>query len=172
VLTVAMVSAWGQVIDIPHQPAMHLSLSTKWGLTQGRFPVAKKPGVNKTKAVAEYLKTNPKAKASEIADALTKKGVKISAGHAANIKSKLKLRRARRKQATVAGSATAADSVPAIPANAITFDQIKKVSQTVKEIGGFAKLKELLEVIREVGGLKRFKDLLAAMSAETDVIPF
>jgi hypothetical protein len=60
-----------------------------------------------------------------------------------------------------------------VPANAITLEQIKKVAQTVKDLGGFGRLKELLEIIREVGGLKKFKDLLAAMSGtEKDAIPF
>jgi hypothetical protein len=52
--------------------------------------VANKPDVNKTRAVADYLKSNPKAKSSEIAEAMTKKGIKISAAHAANIKSIIK----------------------------------------------------------------------------------
>lgn len=133
--------------------------------------MAKKPEINKTQAVANYLKAHPKAKASEIADALTKKGIAITPGHAANIKSKIKRRR--RKSQPIAEAATPVAENPANPSNTITLGQIRKVAQTVKAIGGFVKLSELLEVIREVGGLKRFKDLLAAMSAaETDAIPF
>ena len=135
--------------------------------------MAKKPEINKTQAVAEYLKTHPKAKASEIANSLTKKGIAITPGHAANIKSKIKRRRKVRAAKPIAEAATPATENLAKPSDTITLEQIRKVSQTVKAIGGFVKLRELLEVVREVGGLKRFKDLLAAMSAtETDAIPF
>ena len=134
--------------------------------------MAKKPDINKTQSVAEYLKAHPKAKASEIADALTKKGIAITPAHAANIKSKLKSRR-KKTRAQRTEAATPATESPAKPSDTITLEQIRRVAQTVKAIGGFVKLSELLEVIREVGGLKRFKDLLVAMSAtETDAIPF
>jgi hypothetical protein len=136
--------------------------------------VAKKADINKTQAVANYLKAHSKAKASEIADALTKKGIVITPGHVANIKSKIKRRRRKVRAAKpIAEAATPATENLAKPSDTITLEQIRKVSQTVKAIGGFVKLRELLEVIREVGGLRRFKDLLAAMSAtETDAIPF
>jgi arginine repressor len=49
--------------------------------------------VNKTQAVKEYLKAHRKASNQEVAEALTKAGIKITAGHVANIKSKLKKRR-------------------------------------------------------------------------------
>ena len=44
---------------------------------------------------------------------------------------------------------------PAVPANAITIEQIKAVGQMVKSVGGFGRFREMLDVIREVGGLKR-----------------
>ena len=59
--------------------------------------MAKKPEVNKSKAVRDYLKAHPKAMSSEIAAALTKQGIKITPGYVANIKTKLKNRRRARR---------------------------------------------------------------------------
>ena len=60
--------------------------------------MAKKEKVNKTQAVKEYLKANPKAKNQAVVDALAKKGIKISANYVANIKTTHnKRRRATRK---------------------------------------------------------------------------
>jgi hypothetical protein len=135
--------------------------------------MAKKAKVNKTKAVGEYLKAHPKAMSSEIAAALTKQGIKINPGHVANIKTKLKSRRLAKKAAaakpvtgaaTPAPAATVAAEAPAMPANAITLDQIKAVGKMVKSVGGFGCFREMLDVIRMVGGLKRLRDILDAMA--------
>jgi hypothetical protein len=48
--------------------------------------MAKKPKVNKSHAVREYLKANRKAKNQEVVDALAKKGIKITANYVGNIK--------------------------------------------------------------------------------------
>ena len=141
--------------------------------------MAAKQKVNKSQAVRDYLKTHPKAMSSEIAAALTKQGIKITPAHVATIKTKAKAKRSARKVKAKAAAAipimptTAAVEKPTKPGETITLEQIKKVAQTVKTIGGFDRLKELLEVVREVGGLKKFKDLLDAMSVtHTDDIPF
>jgi hypothetical protein len=55
---------------------------------------------------------------------------------------------------------------------AITLDQVKKVAQTVKTLGGYQHVIELLEVIRELGGIKKFKELAEAITVTTDDIPF
>ena len=55
--------------------------------------MAKKPKVNKSQAVRDYLKTHPKATSGEIAAALNKKGITITANYAANIKSQSKKKR-------------------------------------------------------------------------------
>jgi hypothetical protein len=141
--------------------------------------MAKKVKINKTQAVADYMKTHKKAKASEIAAALDKKGIKISAGHAANIKSRIK-RIQRAKMTAKASPATAATAAAgaeqpaaAKPGDALTVQHIKVVAEAVRAIGGFGRMRELLDVIREVGGLKRFKDLSEAMAAiETHDIKF
>jgi hypothetical protein len=48
--------------------------------------MAKKDAVNKTQAVKEYLKANPKAKNQAVVEALTKKGISISTSYVGNIK--------------------------------------------------------------------------------------
>jgi hypothetical protein len=144
--------------------------------------MAKKPDVSKTQAVADYLKTKPNASRVEIAEALSKQGIRLTPSHVANIKSKLKKQRLAKKPAKSVKPATEAVPVvaaalvvekPSKPGDTVTLDQIRKVAQTVKAIGGLDRLRELLELVREVGGLKKFKDLLAAMSpGEADGIPF
>ncbi len=49
--------------------------------------------VNKTKAVREYLKGHRKAKNQEVAEALGRQGIKVSANYVATIKSTSKKRR-------------------------------------------------------------------------------
>ena len=68
----------------------------------------------------------------------------------------------------VAAPATVA---PAKPTNGgtITLDQVKKVAQTIKTLGGFQRVTEVLEVIKELGGVKKFKDLAEAMSVPATV---
>jgi hypothetical protein len=69
------------------------------------------------------------------------------------------------KKAVVAKAApvVAAAEAPTKPANTVTLDQIKAVSETVKAIGGLSRLNQTLGLVREVGGVKKFKDLVEAM---------
>ena len=143
--------------------------------------MAKKPELSKPQAVAEYLKANPQAKPAEIVDAMAKKGITITRGHAANIKSKIKNGKKKTRSPVTEVVATATEKPTVAPATkepvtlneTITLEQIRMVAQTIKAVGGDVKLHGLLTVIQEVGGLERFKDLLAAMSATTtDTVPF
>jgi arginine repressor len=139
--------------------------------------MAKKQKVNKTQAVRDYLKDHPKAMSGEIAAALKKQGIKITPKQVANIKAKINKARTAKKAAkqrsAVEIAAPAAVEKPTKAGDTITLDQVKKVAQTIKAIGGFQRVTEVLEVIRELGGVRKFKDLAAAMSAtETDAIPY
>jgi hypothetical protein len=142
--------------------------------------MAKKEKVNKSQAVRDYVKANREA-TNKVADALTKKGIKVNPNYVATLKSQAKRKqRARKAAATPVASAPAtpalapvAPEAPAKPSNAVTLEQIKMVGQMVKTIGGFRHLHDMLGIIKEVGGLKKFKDLLDAMSAtDKDAIPF
>jgi hypothetical protein len=143
--------------------------------------MAKKQKVNKTEAVREYLKAHRGAKASEIVEALGKKGIKLTVAHAANIKSKVtKVRRGRKTRAAKPlvevepAPVAAAPEAPAKPGTTITIEQVKAVAQAVKAVGGLARLDALLGLVKEVGGVKKFRDLAEAMSgaSEAGPIPF
>jgi len=137
--------------------------------------MAKKEKVNKSQAVRDYIRANRKATNTEVAEALAKKGIKLTANYVATLKSQAKSKRRARKAAAAQPVAEArkveaapalavASETPAKSTNAITLEQIKMVGQMVKTIGGFGRLHEMLGVIKEVGGLKKFKDLLDAMA--------
>ena len=135
--------------------------------------MAKKQKVNKTQAVRDYLKAHRGAMSGEIAAALNKKGIKITPGHVANIKTKINAERAKKPKAAKAvariakASASVAEAAPAVvekPASIITIEQIKSMVQTVKTVGGADRLNELLGFIKEVGGVKKFKELLDAIT--------
>jgi uncharacterized Zn finger protein (UPF0148 family) len=49
-------------------------------------------------------------------------------------------------------------------ADTITLEQVKRVAQAVKAMGGFQRMTEVLEVIKEAGGVKKFKELAEAMT--------
>ncbi len=175
-------------------PAVAAAESTKNG---GKL-TPEKPQVNKTHAVREYLKDHPGATNKEVATALTKQGITITPAHVAAIKTKINASRtakmAVRKPvapaapAALVAAAPAAPAAPAAiekpttkPADTITLEQIKKVAQTVKTLGGYQRVTELLAVIKEMGGVKKFKDLTEAMTVSgteattvtsTDDIPY
>ena len=62
------------------------------------------PDLNKSEAVRDYFKSNPKATTQEVVDALAKQGITIAAGLVRNIKSKHNKRRAAKKAAKVAAN--------------------------------------------------------------------
>ena len=128
--------------------------------------MAKKQKVNKTQAVRDYLKIHPKAMSGEIAAALTKQGIKITAGHVANIKTQINKARTVKKAAKREAAVEVAPPLAVEKAAAtVTLEHVKAVALTVKNLGGVVHLYGLLALIKEVGGLKKFKDLLDAMSA-------
>jgi hypothetical protein len=98
--------------------------------------VAKKDGVNKTKAVLDYLKQHPKAKSPEIAEALTKAGVPIKAGHVANIKSKHK--KQRRAVKTV------------VAKTGVGIPEVKSALALLKVCGSISAAKEALSAAQEI----------------------
>jgi len=138
--------------------------------------MAKKLKVNKSQAVRDYVKAHPEATGGEIAAALNKKGITITANYAANVKSQSKKRRRATKAPKpqmVEVAAPAAVEQPTKAVVPVTLEHVKAVALTVKTLGGSVRLYELLGLIKEVGGLKKFKDLLEAISGtETDAIPF
>lgn len=121
--------------------------------------------VNKREAVQEYLNQNPGATSTVIAEALNKKGIKITVNYAANIKTTLnKLGRKKKGAKSEPTAAVAAHEAEPVKVNGtLTVQNVKAVAETVKTIGGFGQTKEMLGVIKDVGGLKKFRDLMDAM---------
>lgn len=77
------------------------------------------------------------------------------------------------KPAVAETPAPVAAEKPEKNGSTITLEQIKKVAQTVKAMGGYQQMTEVLAVIKEAGGVKKFKDLADAMTVtEPDVVVF
>ncbi len=62
--------------------------------------MAAKPEVNKSQAIRDYYKLNPKAKTQEVVDALAKKGITVTTGLVTNVKSTHNKRQAAKRAAT------------------------------------------------------------------------
>ena len=122
----------------------------------------------KTAAVQEYMNDHPGAGPTEIVAALKKQGITITTSHVSNIKGKLKKGGKGKKVAKPAPKAVpatpAAVEKPATNGGTITLEQVKKVAQTVKAMGGYQRMTEVLDVIKASGGTKKFKDLAEAMT--------
>jgi hypothetical protein len=98
--------------------------------------MAKNEKVNKTQAVKEYLKANPKAKNQAVVEALAKKGIAITANYVGNIKATHNRRgRAARKVVAKGGV-----GIPEVKA-ALTF---------LKITGGVAAAHKALAVAQEI----------------------
>jgi len=73
----------------------------------------------------------------------------------------------------VAPHAPIAIEKPAINGGTFTLEQVTKVAQTVKAMGGFQRIIEVLDAVKAAGGVKKFKELAEAMTVTaTDAIPF
>ena len=98
--------------------------------------MAKKQKVNKSHAVREYLKANPKAKNQEVVDVLAKKGIKLSANYVGNIKATHnKRRRAVRKVVAKGG---------------VGIPEVKAALAFLKFTGSVAKATKALAVAQEI----------------------
>ena len=135
-----------------------------------------KPEINKAQAVREYLTTNPDAGPTAVVAALKKEGIDVAPNYVAAIKSKLNKTSTVKKVAKptpVAAPAPVAVEKPATNGGTITLEQVKKVAQTVKAMGGYQSMTAVLDVIKALGGVKKFKELAEAMTVtEPDVVVF
>ena len=139
--------------------------------------MAKKPQVGKTQAVSEFLSANPGAGPKAIVAALKKQNITITPGHASNIKTKLSkgpaAKKTVKKKVVAEVIAPAVVEKPATNGGTITLEQVKKVAETVRAMGGYLRMIEVLDVIKALGGAKKFKDLAEAMTVpEPDDMPF
>ncbi|MCE5269314.1 MAG: hypothetical protein LLG00_15665 [Planctomycetaceae bacterium] len=98
--------------------------------------MAKKETPNKTGAVREYLKANPKAKNQEVIDALAKKGITISASYVANIKTTHNRRRRAMRGVVAKGG--------------VGIPEVKAALALLKVTGSVAAAKQALAVAQEI----------------------
>jgi hypothetical protein len=78
--------------------------------------MAKKGAVSKTRAVLDYIKAHPGVGNKEIAEALTKEGITINAGHVSTIKTQSKKRRRAKRKVVKAVVAKTGIGIPEIKA--------------------------------------------------------
>ena len=100
----------------------------------------KKPEVNKSQAIREYVKANPKATTQEVVDALKKQGIETTANYVSNMRATRKKRRKAVKQAVAA----------AVPAGGVGIPQVKAALAFLKAVGGDAIAKQALAAAIEI----------------------
>ena len=98
--------------------------------------MAKTNGVNKSQAIREYFKMNPKAKAQEVVDALAKKGVTTTANYVNNLKTSHNKRHRVVKKAVAKGD--------------IGIPEIKAGLAFIRLTGSVVAAKRALEVAQEI----------------------
>jgi arginine repressor len=104
--------------------------------------MAKKP-VNKAQAVRDYLKTHPSTTNKEVAEALTKQGIKLSPNHVANIKSKMAVSKGKRKRRGKAAKVMSTKT-------GVGVHEIKAAFVLLKQCGGIECAKAALDAAREI----------------------
>ena len=102
-----------------------------------------KKQVNKSQTVRDYIKAHPGTANKEVAEALTKQGIIISANHVSNIKSKMAISKGKRKRRGKAAKAMSAKS-------GVSVHEIKAAFGLLKECGGVERAKEALDAAREI----------------------
>jgi hypothetical protein len=105
--------------------------------------MAKKQAVNKAQSVRDYFKAHPGTGNKEVAEALTKQGIKISPNHVANIKSKMTVSKGKRKRRSKAASAMSTKS-------GISVHEIKAAFVLLKQCGGIEPAKKALAAALEI----------------------
>ena len=102
--------------------------------------MAEKPKVNKSQAIKDYLKAHPGVGNTEVANSLTKSGLKMTANYVATIKGKMKVRRKKVKKAVKA----------AVAHHHVCIPEIKAAFALLKLAGGIAAARQALEAAQEI----------------------
>lgn len=105
--------------------------------------MARTKGMNKSEAIREYLKANPKAKAKDVVEALKGKGVNVTANLVYFLKGKSSAKKLRKRK--VIRAARAATRNGAGHGDAIAL--IQDVRALAQRAGGYEQLKSLVDAI-------------------------
>jgi hypothetical protein len=102
--------------------------------------------VNKTAAVKEALKANPKISTRDISELLKTRGIEVTIGYVSAIKSKMKGKRKKK----VATAAPAAEAAPARPKDAVSIALLQKAKKMVKDLGGVKAAKQAIDALAQL----------------------
>jgi len=105
--------------------------------------MAKKREFNKSEAVRNYLKEHPGIANKDVAEALSKQGIKMHPDYVATVKSKMKGTKGKRKRRQQAAEVVAVKT-------GIGVTDIKAAFMLLKHCGGLAQAKEALAAAAEI----------------------
>ena len=105
--------------------------------------MSKKPAVNKSQSIRDYLKDHPGASNKEVADALTKQGIKLSPDYVSTVKGQMKAKKGKRKRRRKAAEVISVKT-------GIGVAEIKAAFELLKHCGSIALAKEALAAAVEI----------------------
>jgi hypothetical protein len=104
----------------------------------------RRPKLNKSQAIRDYLATNPSATPSVIQEALAKKGVKVGYSLISQVKYKSPTSNGRRKTKRAAGGRRGRR------AEAVSMDLLLGAKAIADKMGGVARAKEALAMLERL----------------------
>jgi hypothetical protein len=99
--------------------------------------------VNKSQAVRDYLKDHPGVANKQVAEALTKQGIKITPDYVATVKGNMKAKKGKRKRRQKAAEVAAVKT-------GVGIAEIKAAFALLKHCGGIAEAREALTAAIEI----------------------
>ena len=105
--------------------------------------MAKKPKVNKSQSIRDYLKDHPGTANKEVADALTKQGIKLTPDYVATVKGMMTAKKGKRKRRKTAATAMSVKT-------GVGIQEIKAAFALLKHCGSLALAKEALAAAVEI----------------------
>ena len=104
--------------------------------------------INKTQAVLAYLADNPDDKPKAVAEALSSRGIKVTAGAVSTIK----FNAAKKGTAPAAKIGRPAKAVKASGQGSSSLDQLLAAKDLVDKVGGVDEAKRLLDALAKLRG--------------------
>lgn len=104
----------------------------------------KKKKVNKTQAIKDALESSSSGSPSEIAESLTKSGIKVSAAYVSTVKSDMR-RQARKGKSSKRGSAKSGAT-----GDLVSIANLLEARKFADRIGGIAEARHLLEALKKL----------------------
>lgn len=114
--------------------------------------MAKKSAVNKSQAIRDYMKANPKAKPRDVVSAMSAKGIKVSAQFVSTVKSTSKKSGgAPKRRGRPAGSTSKAGKKATSTGGAtVSVDALLKMKRVVEDFGSIEEAKSALQTLERL----------------------